>query len=69
MPSLWSQLLGRWLDPSPEPSPLAGIEHLCERMRRDIGIAGDTECAVPAEPIPYRNLSEVRIFCSLSAYR
>ncbi len=65
MPSLWSQLLSRWL----EPSPTAGIEHLCERMRRDIGIAGDGACVVPAEPIPYRNLSDARIFCALSAYR
>jgi hypothetical protein len=65
MPSLWSQLLSRWL----EPSPTAGIEHLCERMRRDIGVADGEGCVVPAEPIQYRNLSDVRIFCSLSAYR
>lgn len=65
MPSLWSQLLSRWLEPSPQ----AGIGHLCERMRRDIGITDDVDCVVPAEPIPYRNLSDARIFCTLSAYR
>lgn len=65
MPSLWSTLLSRWLDPSPQ----AGIDHLCPRMRRDIGLADDAAVEIPAEPIPYRNLSEARIFCSLSAYR
>lgn len=65
MPSLWSQLLSRWL----EPSPSAGIEHLCEHMRRDIGITDGEACVVPAEPMQYRNLSEARIFCTLSAYR
>ncbi len=65
MPSLWSQLLERWL----EPSPPAGTEHLCERMRRDIGLIDGEACAVPAESIPYRNFSEARIFCSLPAYR
>lgn len=65
MPSLWSNLLNRWLDPSPQ----AGIEHLCPRMRRDIGLADEAQVEVPAEPIQYRNLSEGRIFCSLSACR
>ena len=65
MPSLWSQLLNRWLDPSPK----AGIDHLCPRMRRDIGMADVDGVEVPAQPIQYRNLSEARIFCNLSAYR
>lgn len=65
MPSLWSQLLSRWLDPS----PAAGIEHLCPRMRRDIGLADADGVEVPAEPILHRNLSDTRILCSLSAYR
>lgn len=65
MPSLWSQLLHRWLDPSLG----VGIDHLCPRMRRDIGLADVDGVEVPAEPIQVRNLSEARIFCNLSAYR
>jgi len=65
MPSLWSELWRRWLEPSPE----AGIEHLNERLQRDIGLLGGEEGYGPAEPIRHRNLSEVRIFCSLHAFR
>jgi hypothetical protein len=38
-------------------------------MRRDIGLDDVDGLEVPAEPIRYRNLSEARIFCTLSAYR
>ena len=65
MPSLWSELWRRWLEPSPE----AGIEHLNERLRRDIGLLNDDVCSLPAAPIRHRNLSELRIFCTLQAYR
>ena len=65
MPTLWSELWRRWL----EPSRRAGIEHLDDRLRRDIGLLDGDACPPPAAPIRHRNLSEPRIFCTLPAYR
>lgn len=65
MPSLWNELWQRWL----EPSTGAGIEHLDDRLRRDVGLPAEKGCRLPAEPIRQRNLSEIRIFCSLQAIR
>jgi len=65
MPTLWKELWRRWLDPGSR----GGIEHLEDHLRRDIGLLNGEACSLPAEHIRDRNLSELRIFCTLPACR
>ena len=65
MESLWASLWRKWLDPG----GFSQTDHLCDHLRRDIGlIEGDTGRAAPI-PIRDRNLSDPRTFCTLQAYR
>jgi len=65
MQTLWNALRRRWLDPGGE----AGVEHLCNHLRRDIGLMNGGNDHHPAEHIRQRNLSDARTFLTLQAYR
>ncbi|MBP2294005.1 hypothetical protein [Azospirillum rugosum] len=67
MQTLWSTLRRQWLDPGGEPA--AGAEHLCDHLRRDIGLTQTEAGSCAPEYIRERNFSEARSFLTLQAYR
>lgn len=65
MQTLWSALRRRWLDPG----DVDGVDHLCDHLRRDIGLS-NIDGGVPSHGhIRERNLSDARTFLTLQAYR
>lgn len=64
MPSLWSTLLARWLEPRGAPD----VSHLSEHLLRDLGLAEGVDAPLAPEPIRERNFSGVRTFCTLHPY-
>lgn len=69
MQTLWNALRRRWLDSGgPDPGD-AGVERLCDHLRRDIGLSHTDEGFLPAQSIRERNFSEARSFLTLQAYR
>ena len=65
MQTLWNALRRRWLDPGGE----AGVERLCDHLRRDIGLMNADHGHHQAEHIRERNFSDARTFLTLQAYR
>ena len=66
MQTLWNALLRRWLDAEGDD---AAVETLSAHLRRDVGLDGTEAGYVPAQHIRERNLSDVRSFLTLQAYR
>ena len=75
MQSLWNAMQRRWLNSGGlDPGDLnsgrdAGVEHLCDHLRRDIGLSHTQESFLPAQSIRERNFSDARSFLTLQAYR
>ena len=75
MQTLWNAMQRRWLDSGgpdsggPDSSDAGGVEHLCDHLRRDIGLSHSDEGFIPAQPIRERNFSQARSFLTLQAYR
>ncbi|WP_448206459.1 hypothetical protein [Azospirillum sp. sgz302134] len=65
MQTLWNALRRRWLDSGGD----AGVEHLCDHLRRDVGLTGSEHGHLAAEHIRERNFSDARSFLTLQAYR
>lgn len=69
MQTLWNALRRRWLDSGDD----AGVEHLCDHLRRDVGLMnaefGNHRDHHRAEHIRERNFSDARTFLTLHAYR
>lgn len=75
MQTLWNTLRRSWLDSGGlDPGDLdsggdAGVERLCDHLRRDIGLSHTEQGFLPAQSIRERNFSEARSFLTLQAYR
>lgn len=65
MPTLWTALRSRWLDSGGH----AGVDHLCDHLRRDIGLNAAGQRFDTPHPIRDRNLSDARTFLTLQPYR
>ncbi len=65
MPTLWTALRSRWLDSG----GAAGVDHLSEHLRRDIGLTAADRGVVAPHHIHDRNLSDARTFLTLQPYR
>jgi hypothetical protein len=66
MPTLWNTLLRRWLDP---PGELLGLDHLCDHLRRDIGLIDAHPGPCAPECIRYRNIPDIQKFSILQESR
>lgn len=65
MPTLWTALRSRWLDSGGG----AGVDHLCDHLRRDIGLMNEDQRFQTPHPIRDWNLSDARTFLTLQPYR
>ncbi|MFD1624733.1 hypothetical protein [Azospirillum griseum] len=64
MPTLWTALRSRWLGSgdSGASDRLMGLDHLCEHLRRDIGLNRNDSLFVA--PVPHRDRSPADL-CSV----